>query len=248
MITANVTYYNEPHLLQWWYDTIVRLNSKGFQINLTIADDGSQRQPALDFFTNKKQYPFIKLYRVKKDIGFNSHGCRNLLMKQTETNWNILSDIDRNYPDDTLIDVLECPDKIRGEHYGFWSTRSKTGTLNEYVIHKEDFWLSGGYDEELVNIHWGDRLFFESSLYPVCPRVIRPDWDCIYTRGARNVSDGEVATTQYPDDNTLINPANHWWANSKSRQQMVDFIRQRNADPTKRINKPTIQFEWERVF
>lgn len=248
MITANITYYNEPHLLGWWYDTIVRLNDEGVSIDLTITDDGSLRSPAENFFYKRKKPSFIRLYRVKKDIGFNSHGCRNLMMKVTNTPWNLLSDIDRHYDDFTLTDLAANTGMKRGEHYSFYGTKSHVSTLNEYAIHKDDFWLSGGYDEEFVNIHWGDRIFFETSLYPVCPRVVRTDWFCEYTRGARNVSTGNVDTTQYPDDNTLINPQNSVWNTSKGREELKEFVRARNKDPLKRVNKPIIQFEWERVF
>jgi hypothetical protein len=250
-ITANITYYNEPHMLEWWYRTFTLLNKEGFDLRLNIADDGSQRQPAIDFFKKHPQQPFIRLFRVKEDIGFNSHGCRNLLMKQTETDWNILSDIDRHYTDDTLIDILESEDKDPNVHYSFFALKTRTSTLNEYVIHKDAFWKSGGYDEEFVNIHWGDRIFFDTSLFPVCPRVIRKRWECEYVRGARNLLSGDNATTQYPDDHTLITPKyppGHPWASNKNRQEMINFIRTRNADPEQRLNKPVINFKWERLL
>lgn len=247
-LSINITYYNEPHFLKWWYNTIVLLNMEGHSIMLNIADDGSLRKPAIDFFNDKKKYEFIRLFRVPKDIGFNSHGCRNLMMKQTVTDWNLLSDIDRSYPEETLIAMTDPDKRKRGEHYGFYHKKSNEYTLNEYLIHKDDFWLSGGYDEELVNVHWGDRLFFESALFPVCKRVNRRDLIISYDRGARDVSDGDVDTTQYPDDNTLINPKHFWWSKRELREKTIKFIKERNADPERRVSKPVVQFEWERVF
>ncbi len=248
MISCNVTYYNEPHMLVWWYNTIKQLNEEGFDIRLNITDDGSMRQPAVDFFEKHPPTKQMRLFRVKEDIGFNSHGARNLMMRETESDWNILSDIDRTYPEDTLIDILETKDKQQGKHYSFFTPSGKSFTLNEYLIHKDDFWLSGGYDEEFVNIHWGDRLFFETSLYPVCPRVRREEWWCYYKRGARDVSYGPYATTQYPDDNTLISPENGVWTNEESRKELIQFVRQRNSTHEGRMSKKVINFEWCREF
>ena len=246
MISCNVTYYNEPHLLKWWYDTIIRLNEEGYNIYFNLADDGSQRQPATAFFEKHPPHPSMGLFRVKEDIGFNSHGCRNLLMDQAQTDWNLLSDIDRHYDDDTLISMYRLDDVKRGEYY---SMKFKSDyTLNEYVIHKDDFWFSGGYDEEFVNIHWGDRMFFETSLDPVCKRVLREDWWCTPTRRARDVSEGPVTTTQYPDDHTLINPNTGIWSTHQGRQQLKDYVRNRNATIEGRLSKPVINFEWEQIF
>lgn len=249
MMTCNVTYYNEPHFLDWWYKTIKRLNEAGYPICFNLCDDGSMRNPAVDYFEKHAPLPNMQLYRVVNDIGFNSHGSRNLLMKQTSTEWNLLSDIDRHYDDDTLISMNLLDDVERGVYYNFTTTHNRNHfTLNEYFIHKDDFWLSGGYDEELVNVHWGDRLFFSSALQRVCKREVRIDWICEYVRGARDVSVGPVSTTQYPDDNTLINPENFWWCDKNKREAMIEFIKLRNSSKESRLKKPTINFEWIRVF
>jgi len=213
---------------------------------LNLADDGSQRQPATEFFEKHPPHIAMRLFVVKKDVGFNSHGCRNLLMQQTQTEWNLLSDIDRKYDDDTLISMYHLDDVKRGEYY---SLKFKLeSSLNEYVIHRDDFWLSGGYDEEFVNVHWGDRMFFETSLDPVCKRIHREDWWCVPTRKARVVSDGPVTTTQYPDDRTLIKPDTGPWSNYEERQELKEFVRNRNATTEGRLSKPVINFEWEQIF
>ena len=36
----------------------------------------------------------IKGYMATVDVGFNNHGCRNLMMMESETHWNMLMDID----------------------------------------------------------------------------------------------------------------------------------------------------------
>lgn len=246
-LSCNITYYNEPQWLKWWYQSIQLINDEGVDVRLNIVDDGSQRYPAEKFFEQHKPTAYMRLFKVTKDIGFNSHGARNLLMKQTETEWNLLSDIDRQYPTDTLVDI--CNDhKNRGEYYALAAVKAGAFTLNEYVIHRDDFWLSGGYDEEFVNIHWGDRLFFETSLNPVVKRINRDEWWCYYTRGARKVSIEPVETTQYPDDHTLILPQNSIWNNEQKREELKQFVAKRNSTSEGRQSKPILNFDWRRVF
>jgi hypothetical protein len=254
MLTLNITYYNEPHFLEWWYKIIKDIvDHHSLPITLQICDDGSKRSPAVDFFDKNPPLPYMKLFRVTEDIGFNSHGARNLLMKNTETAWNILSDIDRRYPIDTIKKIYYRAEREalkKGNFYKFQYIKrpksKKDVSLNDYIIRKDDFWLSGGYDEEFVNIHWGDRIFFESLELFLTPNVLR---DCFiqYVRHARNVSYGDNETTEYPDDNTLIHPKNHWYDREK-RQQLKQFIKTRNSTHEGRMSKKIINFEWERIF
>ena len=74
--------------------------------------------------------------------------------------------------------------------------------------------------------------------------MVIDQWKIGYPRGARNVSkSADVSITTYPDDKTLIVPAN-----APKLQPIVDFVKKRNKDPELQRKKPVIQFEWERVF
>lgn len=250
MITINITYYNEPHWLKWWYETTKRLYDDGYDFKFAICDDGSMREPASKFFEANPPLPFMSLFRVTKDIGFNSHGARNLLVKQTTTDWNMMSDIDRQYPIGTLMRLFDSEDTLqKGVYYSFREIKKASPdgySLNEYVVHREDFWKTGGYDEEFVNIHFGDRMFLD-TLQLVAKRSCAAQWEVNYVRGARNVSWTDTPTTIYPDDNTLIHP-NHSWPNEEFRFKLKEFVRQRNKTHEGRMSKKVINFEWERVF
>lgn len=224
------------------------LAEAGHTFEFAIGDDGSQVVPASEFFAKNQPLPFMHLYRVKKDLGFNSHGTRNLLMKQTNTNWNVLSDIDREYPDDTLIDIMAAEHREFDPscRYLFCRGRPLVPSLNDYVIHKEAFWKSGGYDEEFVNHHFGDRIFLESLALFATP-VVMDDWLIEYPRGARKVLVGDVETTQYPDDNTLILPRNRF-KSGEEKARLVKFVEDRNKTHEGRMSKKVINFEWEQVF
>ena len=250
MISFNITYYNEPKWLKWWYLTFKELHDRGYDFYLNVCDDGSMRQPAEAFFEKNPPCEGMRLFRVIDDIGFNSHGSRNLLMKQTLTDWNLMSDIDRRYSKDTLIGIMEEePLLIKGHYYALKEilVASPDGfSVNEYLVHKKDFWKTGGYDEEFVNIHWGDRYFLE-TLRRVAKRECVPDWGVKYARGAREVTWADVPTTIYPDDRTLIHPNNRW-PDQEFRFGLKEFVRQRNKTHEGRMSKKVINFEWKQVF
>ena len=58
-------------------------------LKLIIVDDGSMIYPAVDFLV-KDDIPDCSLYRVPVDLGFNSHGCRNLAMTVSDKHLNLL--------------------------------------------------------------------------------------------------------------------------------------------------------------
>jgi hypothetical protein len=256
MISVNITYYNEPTWLKWWYKKIIALNDIGLDIRLNIGDDGSMEHPAEEFFNRYPPTDSMRLFRVKEDLGFNSHGTRNLLMKQTETEWNLLSDIDRHYPLETFKTLARgdleftkgsfysLKEIIRASHDGF--------SVNDYIVHRDDFWHAGGYDEELVNVHWGDRLFLD-CLRRLGQRITRDDIFVKYVRFSREVTFADVPKTLYSEDEngvgTLVHPiiANRW-GDAKYRADMRIMIAERNKSKEARLSKPTINFEWERIF
>jgi len=246
MITINITYYNEPHLLKPWYEFMLRLRNEGADVVCNICDDGSQLRPAEDFFDENVPPPNIRLFRVKEDLGFNSHGCRNLLMQQSFTDWNLLTDIDRSYPMKTILSIIALDQMREGEYYTFTSANGK-GSHNDFVVHANDFWKTYGYDEEFTNVHWGDRPFLD-VLQTEAKLVQRKDWTIVYTRHARDVQFVDtVEFTEYPDDNTLIHPTSKWGKESY-RKSMKDYIARRNANVATRRKKKIINFEWEQVF
>lgn len=249
-ITFNVTYYNEPQWLRWWFDTTKDLYQKGCPVTLAIVDDGSMRVPASEYFEKRAPWPCMKLYRVIEDIGFNSHGARNLLMKQTTTDWNMLSDIDRQYPRETLQRIMSDEfNHTRGEYYTYLENRRKKDwSLNDYCCNRYDFWLTGGYDEEFTNMHTGDRVWFKNAFLDVVKEVRKPGMFVNYVRGARDVSESpDLYTTSYPDDDTLINPRTVW-SDKKTREKLIAYIEERNRNREIRQTKRILTFPWEQVF
>jgi GT2 family glycosyltransferase len=137
------------------------------EMKLIIVDDGSVVQPAIDVIQEIGD-PDIQLYKVVDDLGFNSHGARNLAMKVTDKDWNLMIDLDvivqprlintiRNIAKD-VDTAYYCSiiDRIRGKKY------HSLRFINHLLIHRELFWRIGGYDEEFVGYYHGDGEFIES--------------------------------------------------------------------------------------
>lgn len=249
MLTIILPYYNEPKYLDWWYQKIIWLNQeRPNKVRLMVIDDGSQKQPATTFLKNRNT-DYIELFLITEDVGFNNHGARNLGMKQTKTDWNFMTDIDRRYPDETLLDMVDSV--INGSlsarnYYRFSPTSDKWPvSVNDFVVHRSAFWETGGYDEEFVNCHWGDRLFFD-TLDLIAKLEVKPNWQIKYTRMAREVEYSDVQTTQYPDDKKLIHP--NLWKNTMWREGVINYVTVRNQISHVRKRKPILNFPWVRLI
>lgn len=89
VFNINYTYYENYDLL----DQIIKYytpfkDDRSFKF--TIIDDGSSRQPL-----SRKNIPkWWTLYRIEQDLGWGNEICRNILMRNTPQNWNVLIDLD----------------------------------------------------------------------------------------------------------------------------------------------------------
>ena len=247
LLTISVTYYNEPKHLKEWINQKSIWDKMVMPIHLQIIDDGSQITPASEII--KEGVSNISLYRVTEDLGFNSHGCRNLGMKVAPTSWVLLSDIDMIYPISTLNEILLDIENFKISHdryYQFKYINRKSITLNNFLVHKDAFWKTGGYDEEFVGMHYGDRTFlfnldqFATETYigyhvrmPRGPRI----WYIV----------PGLIKTEYPNDEVILHPESI--LNTPSLlKKLNDRIDVRNKSAEGRASKKVIQFEWERLI
>lgn len=149
-ITIITTYYNNKSHLENFINRFIELRKEEPSFKLIVVDDGSMIYPAIDIFNQYGDLKNISLYRITKDLGFNSHGARNLGMSVSTTEWNLLTDSDIDLPVYKLENfVYQKIDK--NDIYSF--------TTNSILIHKDTFFSCKGYDEELVNYHYGDSFF-----------------------------------------------------------------------------------------
>ena len=100
------TYYDDPNYLQ---QAIKTWNTYEIPISIILIDDGSPQYPAsevLSQFTISNNVN-VSLYKVTEDIGFNSHGCRNLGAAVSKSDWLIFLDIDHFLDSDQLNEIYK---------------------------------------------------------------------------------------------------------------------------------------------
>lgn len=223
-LTIGTTYYNNPRNL-----TDFVSKNLPYVDELIVVDDGSP-DPASNHI---EPHPKIKLYRVTKDYGFNSHGCRNLIMKESSNNWVILMDADREF-----MFIEESYSAIRAAKlkqnvlYRFVAHTNPDGSgahesVNDYLIHRDHFFSAGGYDEEIIGQRWGDREYFEQLKH----------------FGTEKLLHGvNMMLLRDPSVGLRVNSPNDIRMNPKHELLIKQRIR------TPEPSKPTLTFDWERVF
>jgi predicted glycosyltransferase involved in capsule biosynthesis len=157
------TYYDDPNYLQ---QAIKSWNSYEIPISVILIDDGSPQYPASEVLS---QFTFssnvnVSLYKVTEDIGFNSHGCRNLGAAVSKSDWLIFLDIDHFLDSDQLNELYKM--KLSEDSwYGFTTIHNGNNLLmgggpsNTFMCTKTMYEQGGGYDESYTPYHYGDRQF-----------------------------------------------------------------------------------------
>ena len=225
MITLGTTFYNNPDDLTRFID-----RNLPYVDELIVVDDGSTI-PITSYVKPTKK---LRLFRVPKDYGFNSHGCRNLIMSQTSNAWNILLDLDREFI--YIDEAFKCirnrfPKLDKQILYRFIAHADMEEahvSVNDYMIHKDHFFDAGGYDEELIGERWGDREYFKQLRHYGGERVLH-GVDILLTRKPSSYIGGVIKS---PHD-------------KPTSRFNVDLISRRiqKPDPT----KPILTFEWEEI-
>lgn len=209
-ITLVHTYYNEPEHLQRniesWYSITVPLK-------IMIVDDGSMIHPAYDLLKDLSlpENLSLSLYRVTEDIGFNSHGARNLAASVAESDWLLFLDIDHNiyhWNIATLVEEAELKPhvlyKFGGVEFVDLNHIDRRFTVNQFLISKEKYKETGGYDESFTSVHWGDRPFIEeverTSRMVILKSMILP----VYRGGRKITIDDELSRPIYNEEAMTI--------------------------------------------
>lgn len=163
MLTYITTYCDNPEYLEQVLDTMQQCPDE--RLKLIVVDDCSDVSPIE--LINARSDSRISLYRITEDLGFNSHGGRNLAMKMSTTEWNLLVDIDfrvtnieniieqiangeleTTIPHFFAIEKTYLKQKQQDEAYP---------SVNDFLVTKTTFWKAGGYDPEFYGWHHGDR-------------------------------------------------------------------------------------------
>jgi glycosyltransferase involved in cell wall biosynthesis len=224
------TYYNNKDLLLKFLDGFNHHKQTYDFLKLYIIDDGSREHPAESFLVQQKD---VHLYKVTEDLGFNSHGCRNLGMTVSDKDWNLLIDSDADLGAlriDRLVNWPLDPDIVSDL------------SVNTLFIHKNTFFSCKGYDEEYVNQHCGDRTlidyFKDNFIYEIWDNQVK------YNRGGRAILFTDVDITTYDDKNMVLHSSA---ALEEGRSKLTKMIVKRYKEKTF-ANKKILNFPWTKVW
>ena len=205
-ITIIQTYYNERSYLE---TQIERWNYYNTPVNIILIDDGSQIEPAENVLKEHKLNDNINfsLYRVTEDIGFNSHGCRNLGARLAQSNWLLFQDIDYTLQPAHLKRLQTDPLDLNSwyELNAKFQGRGNTYmALNQFLIPRKLFLDSGGYDESFVPFHYGDRELLSHLERKYQKNNL--DWLVLTCRrgGRKIINDDTRSIPVYDDENMLV--------------------------------------------
>jgi len=234
MNTLITTYFEEPD----WLSLFIENNfDKRFFSKLIVVDDGSSTFPAKDVLSEYSGLD-ITLFAVPTNIGFNSHGCRNLAMKFCETEWATLLDVDHIIYGFGLEAMQEL---INTRTDDIWVEFKE----NQFAVKVNNFWKTGGYNEELINYHCGDNimqnrlnyLFNKINLVEYCKKTP------VFRRDTKKlVFDSNKKITEYPDSETVINPC--------TEEEMYSLLYKLQTDPfniEKWKENKVLTFPWIKI-
>ena len=170
-MTLVYAYYENGKMLDYQLDSWDRYNNKD-KFKIIIVDDGSVKDPAENHLKDVDVGIDIELYKIHEDIPWNQDGARNLGMTRVE-GWCLMTDIDHVLTYDNADKILNYDyDKqfyyTLGEKEVHYILNVKTilnrpPHPNTYIIHKDTFWKTGGYNENYRG-YYGTDVFFSNDL------------------------------------------------------------------------------------
>ena len=125
-LTIGVTYFEDPDYLQRQLD-LWKTWPAG--VDIFLVDDGSSEYPALDKYTLEEHNPTLQVWKVTRNLGFNSHGCRNLIGKYATTDAIQFIDLDMLIPPGQVA-LLK---KVRVDENKVYHHKGKHGIVSETV-------------------------------------------------------------------------------------------------------------------
>ena len=214
-LTLGYTYFQDRHYLEQQLEIWKHYPSF---IDIFLVDDGSETDKALDIIQETgweiPDYgPTFQLWRCTRNLGFNSHGCRNLIAKYALSDYIAFFDIDMQISVETagrlMVKKYNKRNLYRHELWIKHDQRYKPfpGHLNSFLIHKDLYWEAGGYDESFTGHHYGDREFIRRILD--CPDVIdRHSGQIVLLNriGRHGKVTNKVTKTEYLSDDLFLVP------------------------------------------
>lgn len=240
MITIVMAYYENAKMLRLqMHEWRMYTPSEKQALCAIIVDDGSPRNPAVEvanMYAASVGFP-IRVLRIKENKPWNQDGARNLAMKNTLTDWALMTDMDHMLARDQIGKLLDFSSHVakRGEYYMphrvDFDGKANHPHANSYLFNVWDFWKMGGYDEDFAGCYGSDGNF---------------------RKCARNVLQEKVTTTfkltRWSGD--AISDANTKdWGRKDSVYHRSQFpkLEAKAKGPPYKAEAP-IRFTWEQVY
>ena len=219
----------EEHLRVWdaFPDNVLS------ELEFVLIDDCSD-EPV------KVRRPYLSVYRSNDDMEWN-YGCKNLGAKQAKHGWVLLTNADHVLTLRAATGILLVVKPERGNFYRVKRCNPDVGTESRYndrphigtlLIHRDDLFDVGGYDEDFCGHYGHDDTFLAH---------------CLQWRGFREVTCKGVEMQNHshsitvPDADFLDKPE---WSRDLSRNNRLLAIKRRGLP---RASSPLIRFSWEIV-
>ena len=253
-ITFSMTYYGQVERLQFQLDFFQRMKEDYKKhVTLQLINDGYNDGGLFESIVQGYDDLNIKAYQATVDVGFNNHGCRNLMMMESEDHWNMLMDID-GYLNQKLLESMLTTKLNENNIYVFavefdhpdnpadydhvdpkkilkWKTHPNT-----WLISKPCFWTGGGYDVEFTGMRHGDAEFFLSLDREKYDHVIwHPELEKEFKINVRKPNRNRSYLNQSTE-------------HVKNLNRTVDFVAKRNDDSSRKHKKRLVSFPWRRII
>lgn len=245
-LTIVMAVYGQPLMLREQFKAIMGYQESVLRhLNVVVVDDCGSPPAEVDHFDVMDSFcNSAKLFRVMQDIPWNQMGARNLGMQQSSGHC-VLIDPDMVFDGDVMARMIEAASKLARGHVIKWalkhvnSGRIDMTSPNTWLLHRDDFFAVGGYDEDYAgNKGWSDVQFLD--LMRACFKIEnRPDLFANF-HGTDSVPDAMVMTL----DRSVT-------ANRKKRVKKVAESRRaggwaRWAKTRKDV--PRIRFPWTQLY
>jgi hypothetical protein len=214
--TLVMAYYENPCMLVEQFAHLRRLGDNlGPNLHVRIVDDGSPESPAIDqccgMFTRNYGLGGLgsfETWRMQVDVRWNQDACRNVGVRESPTDWILLTDMDHVVPPETWRALMLG--KLR-EDTVYRFSRKTAPELEEYKPHpnswaltKEMYWRIGGYDEALAGHYGTDGDFLVRARRVAGEPVQLKEWLVRYPREV--ISDASTRTLERktPEDKSAV--------------------------------------------
>ena len=256
-ITVIFTWYGQENHLYNQMEFYNRMVQKyNFIPRVIVINDGHEQNR--EFFkktiaVHRERFDLTGI-DVKHDYGFNSHACRNIGVKHCKTDWMFMMDAD-TYESQGLFEYLRFHKKLEDNMYyvpkgdmeipeemSEYELLCPKGIVkykthpNCWIMTRECYWSTGGYDLEFQGVRHGDGEFF---LGIGRPGVKEWDYDLLSNDDDKRL----VVKTPKRDP---------FYVRQESKKQrmasdLINTIRVRNLDPYKKYRKKLYNFKYEIV-